>query len=60
MARTHRATYPGNDYHPPWGKSGVGKYHKAQYHRAMRRVAKGTGKTKAVARWASECNWRGT
>ena len=60
MSRTYRQTYPGNDYRPAWGKPGRGKFHKRQYHRAMRRVAKGTGKTKAVAYWASELNWKGT
>ena len=37
-----------------WGKPGRGKFHKRQYNRAARRAAKGTGKTRAVARAASE------
>jgi hypothetical protein len=60
MARTYRATYPGTDYHPAWGKPGRGKYYKRAYNRAVRRVANGTGKTRAVARWASELNYKGT
>lgn len=60
MARTVRHAYPGQDYRPPWGKPGRGKYYKRALHKAERRAAKGTGKTKAVAYWASECNWKGT
>ena len=58
MTHTYRKPLPPEHY--TWGKPRYGKWYKRQYHRAMRRVAKGTGKTKAVARWASECNWKGT
>ena len=60
MSRTVRQSYPGHGYRPPWDKPGRGKFYKSQYHRAIRRVAKGTGKTKAIAYWASACNWKGT
>ena len=43
-----------------WDKPGKGKWYKRQYHKAQRRAWKGTGKTKAVARWASELNYKGT
>lgn len=60
MARTHRNAYPGTDYRPEWGKPGRGKWYKNMYNRAVRRAAKGTGKTRAVAYWASELNYKGT
>ena len=60
MSRTYRNEYPGNDYRPTWGKPGRGKYFKRNYNRAVRRLAKGTGKERSVAGWASELNWKGT
>lgn len=43
-----------------WGKPGRGKYYKKLYNRAVRRAAKGTGKTRSVAGYASELNYKGT
>ena len=43
-----------------WDKPGRGKWYKRQYHKACRRAARGTGKTKAVAYWASELGYKGT
>ena len=61
MARTNRnQTYPRGAERTTWDKPKTGKYHKRQYHRAVRRAWKGTGKTKAIAHWASELNHKGT
>ena len=40
-----------------WGKPGRGKAAKKAYNRAVRRAAKGTGKTRAVARLAGELDY---
>ncbi len=44
-------------YITTWGKPGRGKYAKRQYNRAVRRAAKGTGKTRAVALAATEIGY---
>ncbi len=44
-------------YSGTWPKSG--KWYKRQYNKAVRRAARGTGKASAVAKAASECNWKG-
>ena len=58
MSRTHR-NEPCHWTHTWGNKPGRGKWHKRQLHKAERRAAKGTGKTRTVAYWTSEVNWRG-
>ena len=43
-----------------WSTPGYGKWMKRQLHKAERRAFKGTGKTRSVARWTSEVNYKGT
>ena len=40
-----------------WGKPGKGRYLKRAYNKAVRRAAKGTGKTRSVAYWAGEIHY---
>lgn len=61
MSRTIRNAYPGHDYRPPWGKPGMGKFHKRAYNKAFRRIPRATGgKERTVARLASELKYKGT
>ena len=43
--------------HSTWGTAGRGKWHKKQFNRAARRLAKGTGKTRSLARQATEIGY---